>query len=63
MNLEATKKELADAYERLDKSENRVKRLLVEVNQNTRVIEILKAAGFLTEEKVREAEQIIESLN
>lgn len=62
MNLEATKKELDSAYQKLAEMEEKVVRLNKELNKQFKVEEILIAAGFITKEKVREAECILDAL-
>ena len=63
MDLKATKKELEAAYENLEKAEKQVSNLLIERRDTNRIIEVLKAAGFLTDEKLYQAREIIMGLD
>jgi len=63
MNKEGLERELADAYEKLEKKEKQVSNLLVERREANQVIEVLKAAGFLTDEKLQQAHEIIMELD
>jgi hypothetical protein len=63
MDLKATKKELEAAYEKLEKAEKQVSNLLIERRDTNRIIEVLKAAGFLTDEKLYQAREIIMGLD
>lgn len=57
------KKELEAAYENLEKAEKQVSNLLVERRDTNRILEVLKAAGFLTDEKLYQAREIIMGLD
>lgn len=59
MDLKSTKKELEAAYEKLDKTEKRVSSILKELNETEKAIDVLVAAGFLTEEKIQQARDIV----
>ncbi len=63
MDLKATKKELEAAYEKLEKAEKQVGNLLIERRDTNRILEVLKAAGFLTDEKMHQAREIIMGLD
>ena len=63
MDLKATKKELEDAYEYLEKTEKQVSNLLAERSDTNRILDVLKAAGFLTDEKLYQAREIIMGLD
>ena len=63
MDLKATKKELEDAYEKLAKAEKTVSNLLIERRETSKILEVLKAAGFLTDEKLYQAREIIMGLD
>ena len=63
MELKATKKELEAAYEKLEKAEKQVSNLLIERRDTNRILEVLKAAGFLTDEKLYQAREIIMGLD
>ena len=63
MNKEALERELADAYEKLEKAEKQISSLLIERRDDHQVIEVLKAAGFLTDGKLYQAREIIMSLD
>ncbi len=62
MGLEAIEKELEAAYVDLEKANNRITSLLVDRVETEKTIEVLKAAGFLTEEKLNQARDIIMKL-
>ncbi len=59
MDLKSTQKELADAYKQLEKLEKQIANLLIERREASKIIEVLKAAGFLTDEKLFQAREII----
>lgn len=63
MNKESLERELADAYEKLEKAEKQVSNLLIERRDTSQMIEVLKAAGFLTDEKLYQAREIIMGLD
>lgn len=63
MDKKAIEKELNDAYESLEKAEKQVSNLLIERREVIQVLEILKAAGFITDEKVSQAREIIQGLD
>jgi len=63
MNKKALERELADAYGKLEKAENQVSNLLIERRDDHQIIEVLKAAGFLTDEKLYQAREIIMGLD
>ncbi len=63
MNKEALEKELADAYEKLEKSEKQISNLVAERRDTNQMIEVLKAAGFLTDEKLFQAREIVAGLD
>lgn len=63
MDLKAAKKELEAAYEKLEKAEKQVSNLLIERRDTNRILEVLKAAGFLTDEKLYQAREIIMGLD
>ena len=62
MDLKATQEELATAYEKLAETEDKLARAYAKVIKQYKVVEILIAAGFLTREKIREAESILDAL-
>jgi len=55
-------KELEKAYADLDKAENKITALIKQNNTNYKVQQILIAAGFLTRDKINEAEAIMYDL-
>jgi len=59
VDLKSTKKELEAAYERLEKTEKQLSNLLLERRDTNRILEVLKAAGFLTDKKLYQAREII----
>ena len=63
MAHKATKKELEKAYEDLTKAEKTISTLRLERDKKYKVEQILIAAGFLTREKIQEAEAIMDSLD
>ena len=63
MNKEALEKELADAYEKLEKSGKQISNLVAERRDTNQMIEVLKAAGFLTDEKLFQAREIVAGLD
>ena len=63
MNKEALEKELYWAYEKLDKLEKQISNLLVERKDSAMILEVLKAAGFLNDEKLYQAREIIMGLD
>jgi hypothetical protein len=63
MTKEALEKELAEAYAKLEKADKQVSNLLIERRDTNQVIEVLKAAGFLTDEKLCQAREIIMGLD
>ena len=63
MNNEALEKELAEAYEKLEKSEKQVSNLVTERRDTNQMIEVLKAAGFLTDKKLFQAREILSGLD
>ncbi len=63
MDKKALENELAETYEKLDKAEKQVSNLLAERKDTNQMIEILKAAGFLTDEKLYQAREILTGLD
>lgn len=55
--------ELKDAYEKLEKAENSLKHQAKELNRQYKVNQILIAAGFLTQEKINEAADILQDMD
>ena len=62
MDLKQTQEELDAAYKKLAKAEDRVSKLDAELGKQFRVEAILIAAGFLTQEKIRDAESLLDGL-
>ena len=54
--------ELQDAYTKLDAAEMQVTRLRKELNTQDKVLRLLIAAGFITEEKASEARALLDGL-
>jgi len=63
MSENSLKRELDEAYMKLDKAEKQVSNLLIERRGTNQMIEVLKAAGFLTDEKLSQAREIIMGLD
>ena len=63
MDLKAMKIELDAAYAKLEKAETQVSNLLIERRNTSMMIEVLKSAGFLTDEKLTQAREIIVGLD
>ena len=63
MTKEVLEKELCEAYEKLDKLEKQISNLLVERKDSAMILEVLKAAGFLNDEKLYQAREIIMGLD
>ena len=63
MTKEVPEKELYEAYEKLDKLEKQISNLLVERKASAMILEVLKAAGFLNDEKLYQARKIIMRLD
>ena len=63
MDNKALEKELEAAYEKLASTENSLKIVTIERNKQFKIEEVLIAAGFLTRQKIREAEDILGGLN
>lgn len=63
MDLEATKRELTIAYSKLEAAEIAVSDLRKEKNDNYKINQILIAAGFLTQEKIDEARDILQGFD
>lgn len=55
--------ELQDAYKKLDTAEKVIIRLRKEADDNYKVEQILIAAGFITQDKVSEARDILHGLD
>lgn len=62
MDLKSTQEELAAAYEKLGETEDKLARANAGLSKQYKVEEILIAAGFLTREKIREAESVLDAL-
>ena len=54
--------ELQDAYNKLDAAEMQITRLKWQTNFDYKVLQILIAAGFITQEKINEARDILDGL-
>jgi len=54
--------ELQDAYNKLDAAEMQIGRMKKEQSRQHKIQQILIAAGFLTQEKLNEAADILEGL-
>ena len=61
-DLESTKKELAAAYLKLDIAEKHLSSMRKEAHRQFKINQILIAAGFLTQDKINEAADILEGL-
>jgi hypothetical protein len=61
MDKESTQKELDAAYKNLDKADLQIKNLLKERKQNQMVLEMLETAGFITEDKLQEAREFVQT--
>lgn len=62
MNKEALERELEAAYKSLEAKEKQVSNLLIERNESFKIMDVLKAAGFITDEKIGEARDLIQGL-
>lgn len=58
-----TEEELSDAYKKLDAAENQLSIMKRRETENYKVFDILIVAGFLTQEKINEARDIIRGLD
>ena len=56
------KEELQEAYKKLDAAEMQISRMRKQANHDDKMLRILIAAGFLTQEKLEEARNILEGL-
>jgi hypothetical protein len=54
--------ELRDAYTKLDAAEMQITRLRKDLNTQDKVLRLLIAAGFVTEEKASEARALLDGL-
>ncbi len=54
--------ELRDAYAKLDAAEMQITRLRKELNTQDKVLNLLIAAGFVTDEKVSESRALLDGL-
>ena len=54
--------ELQDAYNKLDAAEMQITRMKKQANNDYKVLQILIAAGFLTQEKLDDARSILDGL-
>lgn len=61
MDTKALKAELDAAYKSLDKADNQIKSLLKERRQTQMVFEMLTTAGFITEGKLEEAREFVQT--
>ena len=61
MDTKALKAELDAAYKSLEKADNQIKRLLKERRQTQMVLEMLTTAGFITEGKLEEAREFVQT--
>ena len=61
MDKEALQKELDDAYKSLEKSDRQMKNLLIERKQNQMVFDLLETAGFITDGKLQEAREFVQT--
>lgn len=61
MDEKSLKAELDVAYKSLEKADNQIKRLLIERRQNQIVLEMLETAGFITEGKLAEAREFVQT--
>ncbi len=57
--VQALKSEVAAAYKSLDKADNQIKNLLLERKQQTMLISLLDAGGFISEGKLEEAQVFV----
>lgn len=55
------KKELEEAYKSLDKADRQIKNLLIECKQNQMVLELLETGGFITDGKLQEAREFVQT--
>lgn len=61
MKPEDLKKELEEAYKSLDKADRQIKSLLIERKQTQMIFELLETAGFITEGKLQEAREFVQT--
>lgn len=61
MDKESLQKELDDAYKSLDKADRQIKNLLIERKQLNMVLELLETAGFISEGKLQEAKEFVQT--
>jgi DNA replicative helicase MCM subunit Mcm2 (Cdc46/Mcm family) len=59
MNKDSLEEKLAAAHQNLEKADRQIEALLKELEKNQMVIEILEAAGFITEGKLQEALEFV----
>ena len=62
MMTNKSNEELQDAYNKLDAAEMQISRMKKEQSRQHKIQQILIAAGFLTQEKLNEAADILEGL-
>ncbi|MDF1830641.1 hypothetical protein [Cycloclasticus pugetii] len=55
------KKELEEAYKSLEKADRQIKSLLIERKQSQMVMELLENAGFITDGKLQEARELVQT--
>jgi hypothetical protein len=61
MDTKALKSELDSAYKKLEKADNQIENLLKERRQTKMVLEMLTTAGFITEGKLEEAREFVQT--
>lgn len=61
MDKESLQKELDDAYKSLDKADRQIKNLIIECKQLHMVLELLETAGFISEGKLQEAKEFVQT--
>lgn len=61
MDKESLQAELDSAYKSLDKAERQIKILLIERRQNQIILQMLEAAGFISEGKLQEAKEFVQA--
>lgn len=61
MDIKALKRELEEAYKSLDKADRQIKNLLIERKQTQMIFELLETAGFITEGKLQEAREFVQT--
>lgn len=63
MNNTPQETELAAAYKSLESADRQIKNLLIERKQNQMIISLLEMGGYITDGKLEEARELVQSFH